>query len=58
LLPWTDLFDIWPKKIESYADAALVAVSRSGNYEYLATFDRRLSNQLKAEKTRPFPFPK
>jgi predicted nucleic acid-binding protein len=56
-MPWGDLFNLWPQAIESYADAALVAVTRSGNYEYLATFDRKLCNRLKDLGTLPYPFP-
>ncbi len=54
-MPWGDLFDLWPQEIESYADAALVAVTRSGNYEYIATFDRKLCNRLKTLRTVPYP---
>jgi predicted nucleic acid-binding protein len=54
-MPWGDLFDLWPQEIESYADAALVAVTRSGNYEYLAAFDRKLCNRLKTLGTLPYP---
>jgi predicted nucleic acid-binding protein len=55
-MPWTDLFDLWPREMESYADAALVAVARSGKYDYLATFDRNLRNQMKALGVFPYPF--
>jgi len=57
-MPWSDLFDLWPQEIESYADAALVAVTRSGKYDYLATFDRNLRYRMKNLRTIPYPFPR
>jgi predicted nucleic acid-binding protein len=55
-MPWADLFDLWPQKVEAFADAALVAVTRSGRHDYLATFDRNLRNRLKALGVIPYPF--
>jgi predicted nucleic acid-binding protein len=54
-MPWTRLFDIWPGRINTYADAALAAVARSGGYEYVATFDRGFRKQLKKLGLAPYP---
>jgi predicted nucleic acid-binding protein len=54
-VPWSRLFEIWPGKIETYADAALAAVAASGGHEYLATFDRRFRKHLKRLGIRPYP---
>jgi predicted nucleic acid-binding protein len=56
-MPWADLFSLWPREVEAYADAALVAVTRSGGHDYLATFDRNLRRRLKALNVVPYPFP-
>ncbi|MGA2262442.1 MAG: PIN domain-containing protein [Acidobacteriota bacterium] len=55
-MPWGDLCDLWPREIEEYADAALVAVTRSGRHDYLATFDLKLRKRLKALGVSPYPF--
>jgi predicted nucleic acid-binding protein len=55
-MPWAELFDLWPQVIDSYADASIVAVTRSGGYEYLATFDRTLCSRLKTLGVNPYPF--
>jgi predicted nucleic acid-binding protein len=55
-MPWGDLWDLWPREVEEYADAALVAVTRSGRHDYLATFDRKLRRRLMALGVSPFPF--
>lgn len=55
-LPWAELFDLWPEKIGSYADAVLAAVTRSGRLDYLATFDRTFRSRLKALGVIPFTF--
>ena len=54
-MPWTRLFEIWPGKVESYADAALAAVADSGGHEYLATFGRGFRKQLRRLGVRPYP---
>jgi predicted nucleic acid-binding protein len=54
-MPWSSLFEIWPGKIETYADAALAAVTASGGHEYLATFDRGFRKQLKRLGIRTYP---
>ena len=54
-MPWARLFEIWPGRIETYADAVLAAVAHSGGYEYLATFDRGLRHRLKRLGIRPYP---
>jgi len=46
-MPWADLFDLWPRAVDTFADAALVAVMLSGKYDFLATFDRNLRNWAK-----------
>ncbi len=53
--PWTRLFEIWPGKVESCADAALAAVADSGGHEYLATFDRGFRKQLRRLGVCPYP---
>jgi predicted nucleic acid-binding protein len=55
-MPWADLFDIWPQAVEAYADAALVAVTRHGKYDALATFDHDLLRRLKKLGTHPYPY--
>jgi predicted nucleic acid-binding protein len=54
-MPWSRLFEIWPGRIETYADAALAAVAASGGHEYLATFDRGFRRQLNRLGIRPYP---
>ena len=54
-MPWSRLFEIWPGKIETYADAALAAAAASGGHEYLATFDRGFRKHLKRLGIRPYP---
>lgn len=46
-MPWGDLFSIWPRDIETYADAALAAVAGSRKDSYLATFDRNFEKGLR-----------
>ena len=45
-LPWPAVFALWPRKVEGFVDAALVAVTRAGQHDALATFDGRFLRQL------------
>jgi len=57
-MPWADLFEVWPRQMEAFADAALVAVAKSGRHDFLATFDRNLRKQMKPLRVVPCPFPR
>lgn len=54
-MPWTRLFEIWPSRIGTYADASLAAVALAGGYEFVATFDRGFRRRLKQLGIRSFP---
>jgi len=45
-LPWPAVLALWPRRIEGFVDAALVAVTRAGKHDALATFDDRLRRRL------------
>ena len=45
---WKRVLEIWPEIIPGLADAAIIAVATANRYEMVATFDRKLSNLLKA----------
>jgi predicted nucleic acid-binding protein len=54
-MPWAHLFEIWPSRIGTYADASLAAVTLAGGYEYVATFDLGLRKRLKRLGIRSYP---
>jgi predicted nucleic acid-binding protein len=54
-MPWARLFEIWPARIGTYADASLAAVAIAGGYEYVATFDRGFRKHLKQLGIRSYP---
>jgi predicted nucleic acid-binding protein len=45
-LPWPAVLALWPRRIEGFVDAALVAVTRAGKHDAIATFDDRLRRRL------------
>jgi len=45
--PWRRVFELWPRPFPSLADAAIVAIASANRYDAVATFDRKLANQLK-----------
>jgi predicted nucleic acid-binding protein len=45
-LPWPAVLALWPRRIEGFVDAALVAVTRAGKHDALATFDDRLRRRV------------
>lgn len=44
---WKRVLEIWPDIVPGLADAAIIAVAAASRFE-VATFDRKLSNRLKA----------
>ena len=46
-MPWPRIFEIWPERIAGYADAALAAILRAGDYDSLATFDGDFRRRLR-----------
>ena len=46
--PWRGVFEVWPSPLPSLADAAIIAVAMANRYEAVASFDRKLANQLEA----------
>lgn len=54
-MPWARLFEIWPSRIGTYADASLAAVAIAGGYEFVATFDRGFFGRLKQLGIQSYP---
>ena len=46
--PWKRVLEIWPARLTSLADAAIVAVAMAGRHDAVATFDRKLANRLES----------
>lgn len=45
--PWRDVFEMWPEPFDSLADAAVVALARSGRYDAVATFDQAMIRRMR-----------
>jgi hypothetical protein len=37
---WSQVFDLWPRRIADHPGAVLAAVSRHGRFDAVATFDK------------------
>lgn len=46
-LPWNQVLELWPAQIPSFGDAAIASVARQGRHDAVATFDLKLSRQLR-----------
>lgn len=45
-LPWAAVLDLWPATIPDFADAVLVAGTRAGRHDAIATFDLAFRRRL------------
>lgn len=45
---WRGVFEVWPSRLSSLADAAIIAVATTNRYEAVATFDQKLANRLES----------
>jgi predicted nucleic acid-binding protein len=46
--PWKKVFDLWPARLASLADAAIVALSMTEGFDAVATFDQRMVRKMRA----------
>jgi predicted nucleic acid-binding protein len=46
--PWKRILKLWPDLLSDFTDAAVVALTTSNRYDSVATFDRKLANELRA----------
>ena len=46
-LPWSVVLDLWPRPFAELSDAVLVAVTRVGRHDAIATFDAIFKRRLK-----------
>src|SRR5207237_321436 len=46
--PWKQILDHWSDSLPSIADAAIVAIALANDYEAVATFDQKLTRQMKS----------
>ena len=44
--PWKRVLDVWPSPLGDLADAAIVAVATTNQYDAVATFDRKFAKRL------------
>ena len=45
--PWKRVFEVWPDRVPTLADAAVLAVAATNRYDAVATFDRKLAKRLR-----------
>jgi len=45
--PWKQILDHWSDLIPSIADAAIIAIALANRYDGVATFDQKLTRQMK-----------
>jgi predicted nucleic acid-binding protein len=45
--PWKKIFEYWPDRLPSMADAAVVAVAVTNRYDAVATFDQKIVKGMK-----------
>jgi len=46
--PWRRVFEVWPRRLPSLADASIVAAAMANGYDAVATFDRKLASRLES----------
>ncbi len=46
---WARVLELWPARFADFADATLATATLEGNYDAVATFDRRFIRQLERE---------
>lgn len=46
--PWKKVFEYWPERLTSMADAATVAIAIANRYDAVATFDQKMIKRMQS----------
>jgi len=52
--PWKRILEVWPDRLPSLADAAILALAVTNRYDAVATFDRKLARRVKDAGIRTY----